>query len=166
MPNIMVTGCTGFIGSNLAKQLVERGDTVYGLVRHTTRAGLESLGPILSRMRFVEGDLTDYHSVVSAIEGANPDYVVHLGALTPVRLSYENPFAFLRVNFLGTCNVVHAIHDVSPKTDSYTRLLRRFTDGSARYRSRKLQCLDRPRHTAYRNLQPINTCRWQARCSV
>lgn len=110
-----MTGCTGFIGSNLAKRLVGRGDSVFGFVRHTTNANLEQLGPIIDKIRFVEGDLTDYHSVVSAVEGANPDFVIHLGALTPVRLSYENPFAFLRVNFQGTCNMVHAILDIAPK---------------------------------------------------
>jgi nucleoside-diphosphate-sugar epimerase len=49
------------------------------------------------------------------VESANPDFVIHLGALTPVRLSYENPFPFLRVNFQGTCNIVHAIVEAAPR---------------------------------------------------
>jgi len=88
---------------------------LYGLVRHTSHGDLQPLKSIISKVRFIEGDLTDYHSVASAVESANPDFIVHLGALTPVRLSYENPFPFLRINFQGTCNLVHAILDVAPK---------------------------------------------------
>jgi len=110
-----MTGCTGFIGSNLAKKLVEKGNMLYGLVRHTAQGDLQPLKSIISKVRFIESDLTDYHSVASAVESANPDFIVHLGALTPVRLSYENPFAFLRINLQGTCNLVHAILEVAPK---------------------------------------------------
>jgi len=88
---------------------------LYGLVRHTAHGDLQPLEPIISKVRFIESDLADYHSVASAVESANPDFIVHLGALTPVRLSYDNPFPFLRINFQGTCNLVHAILDAAPK---------------------------------------------------
>ncbi|MEM3574924.1 MAG: GDP-mannose 4,6-dehydratase [Candidatus Bathyarchaeia archaeon] len=115
MANVLITGCTGFIGSNLAIRLVERGYRVYGLIRHTSRGGLEALRPVMDRIRFVEGDLCEFHSLLSAIEASNPQFVIHLAALTPVRLSYEDPFPFLRTNFLGTCNLVHAILKRAPE---------------------------------------------------
>jgi nucleoside-diphosphate-sugar epimerase len=70
---------------------------------------------VLDRIRLVEGDLTAYHSVNSAISVAQPQYVVHLGALTPVRLSFENPFPFIAINFQGTINIVHAMLEKVPK---------------------------------------------------
>ena len=113
---ILITGITGFIGSNLAKRLVGEGEEVYGLVRHSSRADLRPLEPILDKVRFVEGDLCEYHSVRSAIVSTRPNAVIHLGAITPVRHSYEDPFPYAKVNFDGTMNVAHAIIETSPHT--------------------------------------------------
>jgi len=96
-------------------KLVEDGYQVYGLVRHTSQNELNSLRPVLDRVHLMEGDLCEFHSLVSAIETSNPQFILHLGALTPVRLSYEDPFPFLRTNFLGTCNLVHSILDRAPR---------------------------------------------------
>lgn len=113
---VLITGVTGFIGSNLARQLVEQGHEVYGLVRHVSRSTLRTLEPVQDKIRFIEGDLADYHSVRSSIESSSPTTVLHLGAITPVRYSFENPFPYARVNFEGTMNLVHAIVDSSPRT--------------------------------------------------
>lgn len=91
---MLVTGITGFIGSNLAQRLVDEGYEVYGLVRHVSRAELRSLDRVLERIHFVEGDLSEYHSVRSAIASTAPTAVIHLGAMTPVRHSYEDPFPY------------------------------------------------------------------------
>ena len=113
---MLVTGITGFIGSNLAQRLVDEGYEVYGLVRHVSRAELRSLDRVLERIHFVEGDLSEYHSVRSAIASTAPTAVIHLGAMTPVRHSYEDPFPYAKVNFLGTMNIVHATLETSPRT--------------------------------------------------
>jgi dTDP-glucose 4,6-dehydratase len=115
LTSVLITGCTGFIGSSLTTKLVENGYEVYGLVRHTSRSELDSLRPVMDRVHFIEGDLSEFHSLASAISSSNPQYVFHLAALTPVRLSYEDPFPYLRTNFLGTCNLVHSILDKAPK---------------------------------------------------
>ena len=115
MTTVLITGCTGFIGSNLTIKLVEEGYQVFGLVRHTSRSELDSLRPVIDQIHFIEGDLCEYHSLLSAVETSNPQFILHLGALTPVRLSYEDPFPFLRTNFLGTCNLVHSILERAPK---------------------------------------------------
>jgi nucleoside-diphosphate-sugar epimerase len=115
MTNVLVTGCTGFIGSNLTQRLVDEGHNVYGLVRHASRRDLKPLDPVLDRMHLIEGDLTQYHSVGSAISTAKPQFIFHLGALTPVRLSFEYPFTYLSTNVNGTVNLVHAISENCPK---------------------------------------------------
>jgi len=113
--NVLITGCTGFIGSNLAIKLVENGYRAYGLIRHVTRKELEPLRSILDKIHLIEGDLTSYHSISQAISAAQPQFVLHLGALTPVRLSFEDPFPYTSTNFEGTVNIVHAMLEKAPK---------------------------------------------------
>jgi dTDP-glucose 4,6-dehydratase len=113
---VLVTGITGFIGSTAARKLVEDGHEVSGMLRHVSRSALCPLEPVLDRIRFVEGELGEYHSVRSAILSIAPEAVVHFGALTPVEFSFEDPYPYVRVNFEGTMNVAHAILECSPKT--------------------------------------------------
>lgn len=113
--SVFVTGCTGFIGSNIVTKLVENGYQVYGLVRHIARKELQIFDNILDKIRVIEGDLTSYHSVSSAISAVQPQYVLHLGALSPVRLSFTNPFPYISTDFEGTVNIVHAMLEKTPK---------------------------------------------------
>lgn len=113
--NVLITGITGFIGSNLAIKLIEEGYSVYGLIRHTSKRELETLKPALDKIRLIEGDLITYHSISAAINASQPQFILHLGALTPVRSSFENPFPYISTNFEGTVNIVHAILEKAPK---------------------------------------------------
>ena len=113
--NVLLTGITGFVGSKLAASLLEDGREVYGLVRHSSERNLSRLNPILSQIHLMEGDLTRYHSVLSALETSKPGVVFHLGALTPVRLSFEDPYPYISTNFDGTVNLVHAMLKESPQ---------------------------------------------------
>jgi len=114
--SVLITGVSGFIGSSVARRLVEAGYDVYGLVRHVSRSSVRVLEPVLDRIRFVEGELGEFHSVRSVISSTSPRAVIHLGALTPVRYSFEDPFPYSKINLEGTMNVAHAILEVSPNT--------------------------------------------------
>lgn len=114
--SVLITGITGFIGSNLTRALIQDGYDVYGLVRHVSRSDLRPLEPVLDRVRFVEGDLGEYHSVHSALASTAPEAVIHLGAITPVRYSFEDPFPYAKINYEGTMNVAHAVLEASPNT--------------------------------------------------
>ena len=95
-------------------RLVEQGDDVYGLVRHSSERELRRIEKIVPRIHLIEGDLVRFHSVLSSVETSDPDIVFHLGALTPVRLSFDNPYPYLGINFDGTVNLVHSIIRQSP----------------------------------------------------
>src|SRR5713101_6591670 len=114
--NALITGVTGFIGSRLASRLVSEGYSVYGLVRHSSERELGRLRPIISQVHLIEGDLGRYHSVLSAVQASEPNVVFHLGALTPVRLSFDDPYPYIATNFDGTVNLVHAILDETPNS--------------------------------------------------
>ena len=114
--NALITGITGFIGSRLAARLVEQGDNVYGLVRHSSERELKRIEKIIPKIHLIEGDLVRFHSVLSAVETSDPSIVFHLGALTPVRLSFDDPYPYIGINFDGTVNLVHSIIKQSPNT--------------------------------------------------
>ncbi len=114
--NVLVTGITGFIGSRLATRLVEQGDNVFGLVRHSSERELKRIEKIVPKIHLIEGDLVRFHSVLSAVETSDPSIVFHLGALTPVRLSFDDPYPYIGINFDGTVNLVHSIIRKSPNT--------------------------------------------------
>jgi UDP-glucose 4-epimerase len=102
----LVTGGAGFIGSNLVRALLERGDDVRVLDNFSTgdRANLEGLG-----VEIVEGELRSYERVHRAVRGA--EVVYHLGALGSVPRSVQDPLTSNAVNVEGTLNVLLAARD-------------------------------------------------------
>jgi len=109
MARVLVTGVTGFIGSILAKKLIELGYKVFGVARHCASRNLRPIEGILDDIVLLNADITDSMSISEALRSADPDYVCHLAALTPVSLSFEKPFDYFRINYLGTMNIIHAM---------------------------------------------------------
>jgi UDP-glucose 4-epimerase len=103
---ILVTGGGGFIGSNLVRALLQRGDDVRVLDNFSTgnRANLEGLD-----VEIVEGELRSYERVHNAVRGA--EVVHHLGALGSVPRSVQDPLTTNAVNVDGTLNVLLAARD-------------------------------------------------------
>ncbi len=112
MSTVIITGITGFIGLHLANRLIQKGCKVYGLMRHTAARDMEPMKPIMDQLVLLNADLSDSHSIVDAFRRANPDIIYHLGALTPVRYSFEVPFQYAKDNFIGTMNVIHALKEL------------------------------------------------------
>ena len=106
MPRVLVTGGAGFIGSNLVRGLLERGDDVRVLDNFSTgnRANLEGLD-----VEIVEGELRSYERVHNAVRGT--EIVYHLGALGSVPRSVQDPLTSSAVNVEGTLNVLLAARD-------------------------------------------------------
>lgn len=106
MSRVLVTGGAGFIGSNLVRALLERGDEVRVLDNFSTgnRANLEGLD-----VQIVEGELRSYERVHNAVRGV--EVVYHLGALGSVPRSVQDPLTSSAVNVEGTLNVLLAARD-------------------------------------------------------
>src|SRR5213082_2808588 len=102
----LVTGGGGFIGSNLIRALLERGDAVRILDNFSTgsRDNLEELD-----VEVVEGELRSYERVHAAVRGV--EVVFHLGALGSVPRSVQDPLTSSAVNVEGTLNVLLAARD-------------------------------------------------------
>lgn len=110
---VFLTGITGFIGSELAHKLVTQGHEVFGLVRHVIGRDLRSIRYIKNKIILITGDITDYTSVRNAIKNAEPDVILHLAALSPVRLSFEHPFNYQQSNFIGTVNIAESLMELN-----------------------------------------------------
>ncbi len=102
----LVTGGGGFIGSNVVRALLERGDDVRVLDNFSTgsRRNLAGLD-----VEVVEGELRSYERVHNAVRGT--EVVFHLGALGSVPRSVQDPLTSSAVNVEGTLNVQLAARD-------------------------------------------------------
>lgn len=99
----LVTGGGGFIGSNIARALLERGDDVRIIDDFSTgrRENLEGLG-----VELVEGTIEDPEMVAKAVDGV--EIVFHQAALPSVKRSVDDPVRTHSVNATGTLNVLDA----------------------------------------------------------
>jgi UDP-glucose 4-epimerase len=105
---VLVTGGAGFIGSNLVRALLERGDDVRVLDNFAT--GLrENLTGLEDDVEIVEGELRSYERVHNAVRGV--EVVFHQGALPSVPRSVQDPLTTNAVNVEGTLNVLLAARD-------------------------------------------------------
>jgi CDP-glucose 4,6-dehydratase len=113
----LVTGAHGFVGSHLARALLERGEAVRVLDRPAPRAadvggerrsGLELLG-IAGEVELAEGDLRDAGAVTAAVAGC--EAVFHLAAQTIVGVARRSPLATFEVNVRGAWNVFEACRE-------------------------------------------------------
>jgi UDP-glucose 4-epimerase len=105
---VLVTGGAGFIGSNVVRALLARGDDVRVLDNFSTgsRANLAGLE---GDVELVEGELRSYERVHTAVRGV--EVVLHQGALPSVPRSVQDPLTTTAVNVEGTLNVLLAARD-------------------------------------------------------
>src|SRR3989344_4241386 len=111
---ILITGITGFIGSELAHSLVKSGGyEIGGIVRTASNKNqLKAISDIADNVSVFYANFTDYHAIRNIVRRFAPNYLVHIGAQTAVRDSFEMPHEFNETNYLGTINLVHAALEV------------------------------------------------------
>ena len=107
--NTLVTGTTGFIGSHLCKELIQRGYTVFGL----SRSGrIHNIKPLLNRKEFhlQIGNIQDVRFLSDIIRVNNIKVVFHLAAQLPQNKGLDNPFQYFDINARGTLNLLSAAY--------------------------------------------------------
>lgn len=107
MPTALVTGVGGFIGSNLADTLLNRGYNVRGIDNFETgrEQNLDSL-LTANEFTFHEGDIRNTNIISDIIDGV--DYVFHQAAVPSVPRSVEDPVTTTDANCTGTATVLNA----------------------------------------------------------
>src|SRR5580704_4553690 len=116
MAKYLITGIAGFIGSSLARALVERGEEVRGVDNYLTGKAANLAG-YYDRIDFREADLRDAAAMRAACEGI--DYILHLGALPSVPLSVKSPEPSHRFNVDGTFHVLEGARAAGVKRVIY-----------------------------------------------
>nr|CBH38553.1 putative NAD dependent epimerase/dehydratase [uncultured archaeon] len=106
---VLITGISGFVGSHLAEFFLERGLEVYGTIRW--RSKLDNIKHIQDKVRLIETDIKDAHSMQKTIDEVEPDYVFHLAAQSFVPTSWKAPSETVSANILGTVNLFEAIRN-------------------------------------------------------
>lgn len=114
---ILITGASGFIGSNLAKRLLEKYSGIKQVIGldnmndyydvHIKEARLAELQKFENYV-FVKGNLADKDTVTGIFEQYHPDIVVNLAAQAGVRYSITNPDAYIESNLIGFYNILEA----------------------------------------------------------
>ncbi|MEI7570498.1 MAG: SDR family oxidoreductase [Alcaligenaceae bacterium] len=112
----LVTGCAGFIGSNLLETLLKLDQHVVGLDNFSTgyQHNLDEVHAAVSasqwsNFRFIQGDIRDAATCAQAVSGA--EIVLHQAALGSVPRSLSDPVATNEVNISGFLNVLVAARD-------------------------------------------------------
>jgi GDPmannose 4,6-dehydratase len=116
----LITGITGQDGSYLAEHLLAQGYQVWGLIRGQANPRRSRIARLMSDVSFVDGDLIDQRSLVSAIETVQPDEVYNLGAISFVPMSWQQPELVTEVNGMGVLRILEAIRMVSGLSTSRT----------------------------------------------
>ncbi len=107
---ILITGCAGFIGSNLCKALLDNGNQVTGLDNFST-GKRQNMAQFFNHPQFdfIEGDIRDPETCRTACR--NVSHVLHQAALGSVPRSIKDPMTTHDVNINGFLNMIIAARD-------------------------------------------------------
>jgi nucleoside-diphosphate-sugar epimerase len=115
MPTALVTGVAGFVGSNLADALLDRGYTVRGIDNFAT-GRRSNLDPLVDQAEFSfsEIDIRDVEEVAERIEGV--DFLFHQAAVPSVPRSVDDPVTSTDANCTGTATVLNEARKADVET--------------------------------------------------
>ncbi len=120
----LITGCAGFIGSNLLEKLLKADQYVVGLDNFSTgyNKNLAEVQSLVTpeqwnRFRLIKGDICDFAACKTATDGI--DFVLHQAALGSVPASMEHPIRSHQSNVDGFLNILTAARDAKVKRFVY-----------------------------------------------
>lgn len=111
----LITGVTGQDGSYLSEFLIEKGYTVYGIIRRASTFNTYRIEHLYrdvheaTRFKLLYGDLTDSSNLLSILNEVQPDEIYNLGAQSHVKVSFELPEYTANVDAVGTLRLLDAI---------------------------------------------------------
>jgi len=108
---ILITGGAGFIGSAVARHIIENTkDSVINVDCLTYAGNVESIATVSEsdHYHFVQADICDAKAMEDVFEKYLPDAVMHLAAESHVDRSIDGPAAFMQTNIMGTFTLLEA----------------------------------------------------------
>ena len=111
----LITGGCGFLGSNLASEVIKRGhklvvfDNLSRLGSASNLNWLKSLG----EFSFIHGDIRNTNDIENLLSNLNPDVVFHLAGQVAMTTSIENPKKDFEINVYGTINLLESLRKIN-----------------------------------------------------
>jgi GDPmannose 4,6-dehydratase len=112
MPTALITGITGQDGHHLTRFLLSKGYKVAGLVNGQRNSREDSFSHLFPDVTLVQGDLTDFSSLLQIVHEIQPDEIYNLGAISFVGLSFKQPELTANVTGLGALRLLEAVRKV------------------------------------------------------
>jgi GDP-4-dehydro-6-deoxy-D-mannose reductase len=105
---ILITGCTGFVGSHLVEQCRKRYPQaeLFGLTGHPT---FQTVTPGMSDVKILVADITQPEAIRRVAAISQPDLIIHLAAQSSVSASWKDPSGTLEVNAGGVIHLLEAL---------------------------------------------------------
>ena len=114
----LITGGCGFIGSNLAAEVLKRGEELYvmdNLFRFGSDSNLQWLRS-KGEFKYYPLDTRNSNDMETVIKEVKPDYIFHLAGQVAMTTSISNPRLDFETNTLGTFNLLDAVRKYSPNS--------------------------------------------------
>ena len=130
MYKILVTGGSGFIGSNFIYYCLNKNNKVLNFDKLTYAGNLNNLKKEESNKNyhFIQGDICNKNKLTQSIEKFKPDFIVNFAAETHVDRSIENSSSFIKTNILGTSVLLDCCLENIDKNINDFKLLHISTD--------------------------------------
>lgn len=109
MPKVLLTGAGGFVGGAVARALLDRGESVFGLDHGPNAGALDAMAANNSAFTAIVADVCDADAVEAIFARHTPDAVIHCAAIVGVLASLASPVRLLRVNIEGSVNIFEAM---------------------------------------------------------
>ena len=125
MKRALITGISGQDGSYLAELLLDKGYTVYGMLRRHSvpenqTSRLDEIGIFSNpNLKLLYGDMTDLPSLLYVLKESNPDEIYNLAAQSHVRISFDQPAFTTHADAEGVLNILEAMRSVCPNARMY-----------------------------------------------
>lgn len=128
MKKALITGITGQDGAYLAELLLSKGYEVHGIKRRSSLINTQRIDHLYEDLheedvRFIlhYGDLSDSTNIIRIVQEVQPDEIYNLGAMSHVKVSFDEPEYTAQVDGIGTLRILEAVRllGLTKKTKIY-----------------------------------------------
>lgn len=114
----LITGGCGFVGSNLALEVLKRGEELFIIDNLYRYGSADNLNMLRTKgdFKYYPFDTRNLNDVETVIKEVKPDYIFHLAGQVAMTTSISNPRLDYETNALGTFNILDSVRKYSPNT--------------------------------------------------